>query len=172
MKKIVLFFGIITFPVHAEIFKCPDKSGKVAYQTAPCKSGSEQKILKINVDNSPRALLIAEERSFFERLMSGDEKATAIYSNILDSASKNGGDRDALSKAYSSYWDERWANLEKMEQKQADAIQRSSDKIDRIRQQQVVNEQLRLQREANEIARERLRVEERRELGESLWRKY
>lgn len=176
MRKIIIICWIITFPAHAEIFKCPDKAGKILYQPSPCQSSSGQEVLNINVDNSPRALLAAEEHNFFPNLMSGDKKATDTLLRITETVKD--GDTDALLKAINEYWHERWVDLERKEKNRADSIQRYSDNMEKTRQRRIAEEQLRLQREANQIAEElqreanqiaqdRLSVERRRELHES-----
>lgn len=62
MKTVIfLLLAVINSSVHAEIFKCKLATGKIGYQSMPCPSTSQQKVIEIKKED-PRRLEEAQTR--------------------------------------------------------------------------------------------------------------
>jgi hypothetical protein len=81
MKKIFYLSLLCTsLTVQAEVFKCPDKFGKAAYQSKPCQEVGKGKQLDIKADPAKeaqgRAMMEALDRDYTQRKQKESEQAS------------------------------------------------------------------------------------------------
>ena len=129
MKIIFIFsFLIMSFSINADIFKCP-VAGVIYYQSRPCNTNSGQAIIKMNKANKTYIPTVEEQKVINDDYMK--------YLELVKRESKR---LNMSGPEYMQYM-----------------INDARQQLDNLHKQQSIDEQNRLQAEANRIERQKLR---------------